>query len=59
MYKLIDGYNGDTVCISHAMRIVAKKAKEYDECCEGDWMPILFIKNEEGKFVRISSEGLF
>lgn len=53
-YRLIDGYNGDVVYRGNSLAEMKKEARLYDECCEGDWIPMATFRwNDQQKFMAI------
>lgn len=52
-YVLMDGYNGDKFYRGDSLNSVKKAAREYDEGCEGDWLPVLYKYDPvDGKYHR-------
>lgn len=49
-YILKDGMNGYTVCLTDDIRIAKSEASEYDDGCEGDWLPCLYMLHEDNKY---------
>lgn len=53
-YILADGMNGDKFYRGNNLNSVKKAAREYDEGCEGDWLPVLYKYDPEvDKYRRV------
>lgn len=46
-YMLIDGVNDDIIARFTDLNDVKKIAREYDEDCDGEWDPVLLLKDRE------------
>lgn len=53
LYKLKDGYNSDIVAESDNIEEIKDAAAEYNEGCEGDWLPCLYKQDETGRYVLV------
>lgn len=58
LYRLVDGYNNDVLCSDVTLTRASEVAKEYDVECEGDWMPLLYAREENGRYVQVDSAKL-
>ena len=48
-FILMDGMNGDKFARFTDKKDVKKLAREYDEECDGEWMPVLFKYSRDTK----------